>query len=156
MPEVPDDAADPKPPQLPPSLLAKLKGQSAQPETPIYRVGRDGTGRLETPTEATTPARDAGDLTVLVMAVQQMADDLCKAVDAVPDATKDGKLTAEAFDLSTRLAIVHAGNAIDYAVRRVQDIGRERRIMKLRRELAHEMKAAGLEGDPRDGATPTG
>jgi hypothetical protein len=33
-------------------------------------------------------------------------------------------------------------------VRRVEDIGRERRIMKLRSELAYEMKAAGLEGDP--------
>ena len=60
----------------------------------------------------------------------------------------DGVILPEKFDLPTRLAIIHAGNAIDYAVRRVEDIGRERRIHKLRSDLASEMRAAGLEGDP--------
>lgn len=139
-------------PELPESLRRKLEQGEANR---VYRVDSSGQGRLETPTEVTTPGSDVdGDLIPLLMGVQRMADDLCKAVDNVPDLKNDGVIAPDKFDLSTRLAIVHAGNAIDYAVRRVEDIGRERRIMKLRSELAHEMKAAGLEGDPRDGMTP--
>jgi hypothetical protein len=148
--DLPDDAGNPQIPELPESLRRKLE-QAEQ--TPVYRVNRDGVGRLETPTNATQPDPDdlanvGGDLIPLLMGVQQLAEDLWKAVDAVPDLKQDGVIQPEKFDLSTRLAIIHAGTAVDYAVRRVEDIGRERRIMKLRSELAYEMKAAGLEGDP--------
>jgi hypothetical protein len=154
--ELPDDSGNPQIPELPESLRRKLE-QAEQ--TPIYRVDKSGQGRLESPTAATSPDVDnldnlGGDLMPLIMGVQQLCDDLIKAVDGIPDVKQDGVIQPEKLDLSTRLAIIHAGNAIDYAVRRVEDIGRERRILKLRSELAHEMRAGGLQGDPANGMTP--
>jgi hypothetical protein len=141
-------------PPIPESLRRRLE-QQAQPETPVYRVGQDGTGRLEKPTNGVAMPHDpGGDLMPLLMGIQQLAEDLWKSVDSIPDIVDgDGKMRAERLDLSTRLAIVHAGNAIDYASRRVEDIARSARIVKLRSDLAHEMRRAGLEGDPATGVT---
>lgn len=135
-------------PPIPESLLRKLE-QQRQPETPVYRVGADGTGRLEKPTDSVAMPHDpGGDLMPLLMGIQQLSEDLLKSVDSIPDIMDGEKMRAEKLDLSTRLAIVHAGNAIDYATRRVEDIARSARIVKLRTDLAHEMRRAGLEGDP--------
>lgn len=153
--EIPDDAGNPQIPplQIPPSLLAKLKQQSGQDDTPVYRVGRDGEGHLEKPGAPTEVPE--GDLRPLLDGIEKMSTQLRQTVDSMPEArTEDFRIPAEILDTSTRLALVHAGNAIDYALRRVEDISRTARITRLRSELAHEMKAAGLEGDPNSGMTP--
>lgn len=96
-----------------------------------------------------TAPEDLGDV---IRAIGDMAAELHEAFFAVPDvAEPSGRVDPEKFDGATRYAFVACGNALDYAIRLVSEQGRALRIKKLRRELADEMRAAGITGDPADG-----
>lgn len=118
-------------------------GNSGPPPEKVYQVGKDGSGHV------TEKGEDLGEV---ISAIVTMADTLKNAVANIPDIYEMGsfRIPPEKFDASTRLAFVGAGNALDYAIRLVEDRGRTARIKKLRRQLSDEMRAAGLTGDPQD------
>lgn len=99
---------------------------------------------------------DKEDLGDVIRAVADMANELWEEFFNIPTvADANGFADPEKFDAATRLAFVGCGNALDYAIRLVKEKGRSERIRKLRRELSKEMRAAGLEGDPAFGESPS-
>jgi hypothetical protein len=91
----------------------------------------------------------AQDLGEVVRGIVDLAAELSEAFYAVPDVTReDFTVDPEKFDTATRYALVACGNALDYAIRLFTEKGRGMRIIKLRKELAEEMRAAGMTGDP--------
>lgn len=127
----------------------------AEPFTPIPLFG--GIPALaggKRPDQAATVA-DSDDLTDVIHALVRLAEQLLDSFLNIPGIMEDdGKIKPEKFDAATRLAFVSAGNALDYAKRLVDEKGSAARILKLRKELAEEMQAAGLTGDPADGESP--
>jgi hypothetical protein len=119
------------------------EGESGPPKDKVYTVGKDGTGQI---------TEEGDDLDEVIEAIVTMANRLHASVHEIPDVYAPGtrRIPPERFDAATRLAFVSAGNALDYAYRLVDEIGRTARIRKLRRELSEEMKAAGLVGDPAE------
>jgi hypothetical protein len=120
-----------------------------------YQVNKDGTGQL---VRETVDLPGGQDILEVLDALIVMATDLRAAAEGIPGYAKyltapEGEpsraiIPAEKFDASTRLAFVTAGNALDYALRLIEDIGRRERINDYRAKLAAEMRRAGLEGDP--------
>lgn len=125
-----------------------------RPPEPYYPAGKPkhikgGKG----PDQAETVA-DKEDLGDVIRAIGDMAGELHEVFFAVPDVADDtGRVDPESFEAAIRHAFLSAGNALDYAIRLVAEKGRAARIKKLRRELAEEMRAAGMTGDP-DGESP--
>lgn len=113
--------------------------EAGPPPKKVFTVHKDGTGTVDAEGE---------DLMEVIQAIVKMAINLETTVKSVPDVFVNNKIPPEKFDASTRLAFVAAGNALDYAIRLVEELGRTGRIRKLRRQLAEEMRAAGLTGDP--------
>lgn len=100
---------------------------------------------------------DDGDLGDVMRAILKLANDLHDEFFAVPSLVDDqGKVDAKKLDAATRLAFVSCGNALDYAKRLISERGHHERIRKLRTELAEEMRAVGMTGDPMDGESPLG
>lgn len=105
---------------------------------------------VENAAKATVAERE--DLGDIIRALVDLANELHTEFFNVPGAADDGGFVdPKNFDAATRLAFVSCGNALDYAIRLVSEKGRAERILRLRRELAEEMRAAGLTGDPLDG-----
>jgi hypothetical protein len=105
------------------------------------------------PDQAATVA-DKEDLGDVIRAITDMSNELWEEFFNIPGLAEDsGRVDPEKFDGATRYAFVSAGNALDYAIRLVKEKGSAARIRKLRKELADEMRAAGMTGDP-DGESP--
>jgi hypothetical protein len=101
---------------------------------------------------APAPKEDLGDV---IRAIGDMANELHEEFFNIPNlADGTGVVEPEKFDAATRYAFVSCGNALDYAIRLVKEKGSAARIRKLRKELADEMRAAGMSGDP-DGESPS-
>ena len=131
------------------------KNRGAIPRPPIQNTAAPMPGGKE-PDQAATVA-DKEDLGDMIRAIDELANTLHDEFFNIPGLTDDNAaVDPESFNAATRLAFVSAGNALDYAIRLVKEKGSAARIKKLRVELAREMQAAGLVGDPaEDGESPT-
>lgn len=109
--------------------------------------------QVEDAAKASVEEEDLGDV---IRAIVDLANELHDEFFNVPEVADDtARVDPKKFDAATRLAFVSCGNALDYGIRLVREKGRAERIRRLRRELAEEMRAAGLTGDPADGESPS-
>lgn len=119
----------------------KYRAHPEQP-TPPAEVNQEASARLP----------DLGDL---IRGIGELASELHQVFFSVPDvADESGRVDPEKFDAATQQAFITAGNTLDYAVRLVSEKRGHKRILQLRKELAEEMRALGLTGDPLDGESP--
>lgn len=126
-------------------------GQAPKPPTPAPSQVEN-----TAPQASVQSPSGAQDLGEIIRGIQDLAQELADAFFAVPGITDNQmRVDPEKFDTATRYAFVACGNALDYAIRLVTEKGRALRILKLRRELADEMRAAGITGDPT-GESPMG
>jgi hypothetical protein len=97
----------------------------------------------------------APDLGDIIRGIGELASELHALFFSVPDvADSTGRVDPEKFDAATQQAFITCGNTLDYAVRLVSEKRGKLRVMQLRKELAEEMRALGLTGDPLDGESP--
>lgn len=102
--------------------------------------------------QASAPKEDLGDV---IRGIGDLSGELHTQFFAIPNiADGQGRIDPEKFDTATRYALVSAGNALDYAIRLISERGSFERITELRHQLAQEMRAAGMTGDPQDGESP--
>jgi hypothetical protein len=119
---------------------------------PLHKQPTPPAGEVKQPASRAS-APDLGDI---IRGIHDLAAELSGEFFAVPDISDEetGRVDPEKFDASTQQAFIACGNALDYAIRLVRERGSSARIMKLRKQLAEEMRAAGLTGDPLDGESP--
>lgn len=132
--------------------MAKHENPQRPPEVfypaghPKHRPQAGERVNQEAPADAAPAPEDLGDV---IRAIGDLSAELHGEFFNIPGlAEPGGRVDPEKFDGATRYAFVACGNALDYAIRLVKERGSSERIMKLRRELAEEMRAAGITGDP--------
>jgi hypothetical protein len=123
----------------------KHRAQERQhPEQPTPTTAHGEVKQSASP--ASAPLPDLGDL---IRGIGELASELHQVFFAIPDvADESGRVDPEKFDASMQQAFISCGNALDYAVRLVAEKRGHKRILQLRKELAEEMRALGMTGDP--------
>jgi hypothetical protein len=95
------------------------------------------------------PTGSASDLGDVIRGIGELASELHEVFFSVPDiADSAGRVDPERFDAATQQAFIACGNALDYAVRLVSEKRSKLRMIQLRKELAEEMRALGMTGEP--------
>lgn len=110
-------------------------------------------GEVKQPaSQASAPEPDAGDI---IRGIGELAGELHEVFFSVPGITDStGRVDPDKLDANMMQAFVTAGNTLDYAVRLVSEKRGYARVRLLRKELAEEMRALGLTGDPLGGESP--